>query len=363
VGAFHSRHDISLRTPSFHNHLYATEALITADQDSSTIAAFAHVEWALTDRLDLITGVRFTEQEKDYVGGTLDQNPFGLSMLINPLCPGAALPCQLSFADTSIDDQFVSWRVGLDYRLNDDTLIYGSISRGQKSGGFFTGTTLADAQLEPYQSEELTAYEVGLKWRGPRVRAEFAAFYYDYSDLQTFVRVDLGPISVQALRNVPEAEVRGVEGSVSWEPVDGLTLQAGAGFLETELGAFATTAGPVPAGNEIPNAPGLSFNARAIYEWSLANGLTARAQIGADYADGAFKDALNDPLIQSDEYWLLDARFAVGSETGDWEVALWGANLADEQYVVQGLNSGLGAGNRTYNAPRTFGISATRRFN
>lgn len=363
VGAFYSSDDISLRTPSYLDDLFATEALITADQDSSSIAAFAHVEWALTDRLDLVTGVRYTEEEKDYVGGTLDQNPFGISFLINPLCPGPALPCQLSFADTSIEDDFVSWRVGLDWRVNDDTLIYGSVSRGQKSGGFFTGITLANAQLEPYASEELTAYEVGVKWQGSTLRAEAAAFYYDYSDLQTFVRVDLGPISVQALRNVPEAEVLGLEGSLSWEPIDGLTLQAGAGWLETELGAFETTAGPIPAGNEIPNAPGLSFNARAIYEWSVANNLLARAQIGADYSDGVFKDAINDPIIRADEYWLFDGRIALGSESGDWEVALWGANLTDEQYVVQGLNSGLGAGNRTYNAPRTYGVSVSRRFN
>jgi iron complex outermembrane recepter protein len=365
LGAFYSDDDITLRTPSFLDDLFGTEALITADQQSNSAAVFAQAEWALTDRLELITGVRYTEEEKTYAGGTLDQNPFGVSGLINPFCPGPALPCQLSFVDTSIEDDFVSWRVGLDYRVNDDTLLYASVSRGQKSGGFFTGITLANAQLAPYSPEELTAYEVGVKWQAPdgRVRAEAAAFYYDYSDLQTFIRVDLGPISVQALGNVPEAEVQGIEGSLSWEPIDGLTLQAGAGLLETELGAFETTAGPIPAGNEIPNAPGLSFNARVIYEWNIGADLFGRAQIGADYADGVFKDAINDPIIAADEYWLFDGRIAVGSESGDWEVALWGANLADEQYVVQGLNSGLGAGNRTYNAPRTYGISVSRRFN
>jgi iron complex outermembrane receptor protein len=367
VGAFYSQDDISLRTPSFLDDLFGTEALITADQQSESTAVFAQAEWALTDRLELITGARYTEEEKDYIGGTLDQNPFGLSALVamNPTCPGPALPCQLSFADTGIADEFFSWRVGLDWRVNADTLIYASVSRGQKSGGFFTGITTTDAQLAPYAPEELTAYEIGLKWQHPTapVRAELSAFHYDYSDLQTFIRVDLGPISVQALGNVPEAEISGLEASLAWEPIDGLTLQAGAGLLSTELGAFDTTAGPVPAGNEIPNAPELSFNARAIYEWSLTPDLTARAQIGADYADGVFKDAINDPIIASEEFWLIDARLGVGAPSGDWEVALWGANLTDEQYVVQGLNSGLGAGNRNYNAPRTYGVSVSRRFN
>lgn len=363
VGAFYSTDDITLRTPGFLDHLFGTQVLITADQESSSMAAFGQVEWALTDSVDLITGIRYTTEEKDYVGGTLDQNPFGLSGLVNPFCPGPALPCQLSFVDTGIDDEFISWRLGLDWRVNDDTLVYASIARGQKSGGFFTGITLANAQLAPYSPEELTAYEVGLKWRGDRLRAELSAFYYDYSDLQTFIRVDLGPISVQALGNVPEAEVSGLEASLVWEPIDGVTLQGGLGLLETELGAFATTAGPIPAGNEIPNAPGLSFNARAIYEWNVGSNLVARAQVGADYADEMFKDAINDPIIAADAYWLFDARLSLGSLSGDWDVALWGANLTDEQYVVQGLNSGLGAGNRNYNAPRTWGVSVSRRFN
>ncbi|QGZ93550.1 TonB-dependent receptor [Terricaulis silvestris] len=365
VGAFYSSDDITLRTPGFLDDLFGTEVLISADQESTSLAAFGQAEWALTDRIDLITGVRFTTEEKDYVGGTLDQNPFGLSALVamNPTCPGAALPCQLSFADIGIEDEFVSWRAGLDYRVNADTLLYASVSRGQKSGGFFTGVTQTDAQLVPYAPEELTAYEVGLKWHGPSLRAELSAFYYDYSDLQTFIRVDLGLISVQALGNVPEAEISGFEASLAWEPTENLTLQAGLGLLETELGAFETTGGPIPAGNEIPNAPGMSFNARAIYEWNVGSNLLARAQVGADYADGMFKDALNDPIIAAESYWLFDARLGVGSMDGNWEVALWGSNLSDEQYVVQGLNSGLGAGNRNYNAPRRYGVSVSRQFN
>ena len=51
-----------------------------------------------------------------------------------------------------------------------------------------------------------------------------------------------------------------------------------------------------------------------------------------------------------------------GREDGDWELALWGQNLTNEQYVEQGLNSGLGAGNRNYNAPRTYGVQLTRHF-
>ena len=364
VGGVYSQDKVKVRTPSFLDDLFATEALITADQQTEAFGAFAQGEWRLTDDLSLITGIRYTDEKKDYVGGTRDLNPFGLSLLISPLCPSPTQACQLSFLDTSTSDKFWSWRAGLNWRVNDATLLYASASRGQKSGGFFTGITLTTAQLLPYRAEELTAYEVGWKTRlpGHGLSAEAAIFHYDYSDLQTFIRVDLGPISVQALGNVPDAEVNGVDASLNWEPIDGLTLQAGLGLLDTELGAFQTTAGPVSAGNKLPNAADVTGTFRAIYEWPVWNGLMARVQGGAQYSDGVFKDAINDPVIAADSYWLYDARIAISDMAADWEIALWGQNLTDEQYVVQGLNSGLGAGNRTYNAPRTFGISLSRKF-
>jgi len=83
----------------------------------------------------------------------------------------------------------------------------------------------------------------------------------------------------------------------------------------------------------------------------------------ARYSDAVFKDAINDPVIRSESYWLFDARAGLGDANGRWEVAVWGKNLSDNQHVVQGLNaSALGFGNRTYNAPRTYGVSGTVRF-
>jgi len=360
LGAFYSNDTVDVRTPGFLDDLFGTEVLITANQDTTSWAAFANGEWTLTPNLSLVTGLRYTDESKDYRGGTLDQNPFGVSFINSCGGPG---PCQLSLVDTGISDQFWSWRLGLNWHPTDDTLLYGSISRGQKSGGFFSGITLANAQLAPYRPEQLTAYEIGVKWRPSRqLRAEAAAFYYDYSDLQTFIRVDLGPISVQALGNVPEAHIEGIDASLEWEAFPGFTLEGGLGLLWTELGAFDTTAGPVPAGNDLPNAPGVSFTGRAIYEWSLGSGLTARMQAGAQFTQGTFKDALNDPVIASDDHWTFDARAAIGSDSGNWELAIWGQNLTDERYVEQGLNSGLGAGNRTFNAPRTYGVQVSRRF-
>ena len=106
----------------------------------------------------------------------------------------------------------------------------------------------------------------------------------------------------------------------------------------------------------------MTFGALARYEAEFSAALGGSIQIDGSYSDSVFKDAINDPLIAADDYVLVNARMSLFNAARSWEVALWGKNLGDEQYVVQGLNTGLGAGNRNYNAPRTYGASFTYRW-
>jgi iron complex outermembrane receptor protein len=139
-------------------------------------------------------------------------------------------------------------------------------------------------------------------------------------------------------------------------------LQGTVGWLDTELGAFRTLTGDIPKGKKLPNAPDLTLGALARYEADFSATLGGSIQVDGSYSDSVFKDAINDPIIAADSYVLVNARVAMFNAAHSWEVALWGKNLSDEQYVAQGLNTGLGAGNRNYNAPRTYGASFTYRW-
>ena len=368
VGLFYSRDDVRVLTPGNHLDLFATQTIIDADQETDSAAAFANVEWSLTDRLTLITGARVTWEERAYVGGTTDLNPLGFSLLCLPagLCQlGVPGPVALTFRDDEISDTNLTGRIAIEFRPAERSLIYASVSRGRKSGGFFSGITVDNRALIPYRPETLTAFEVGARAQlaDRRLLVNGSLFYYDYDDVQTFVRDDGGAIPVQRLGNVDHARVMGADLDVSWRPVRGLDLFAGIGVLDTRLGAFATATGPVAAGNELPNAPDFTFTGRARYAFPVGRGLEASLLGSVHYSDSVFKDAVNDPLIRGDSYWTVDARIAIGAEDESWEVALWGRNLTDDQHVVQGLDvASLGFGNRTYNAPRTYGVTGTVRF-
>ena len=369
VGAYYSWDRVRTFTPGYLPDIFNTDVLITANQKTESAAIFGQVEWKLTDQLTLVTGARYTDEDRDYAGGTRDLNPFGLSFLC--LAVGACAPgpgqTQLSFIDDSISDHNWSWRAGLDFKPNDETLFYAVVARSVKSGGFFNGITTNSFALAPYKPERLTDYEVGVKSRlfNRTLSIEASAFWYDYKDLQTQTFTNVGAVSLIKLGNVDKATVKGLDVQAIWVPLEGLTLNAGAGLLDTELGTFQT-AGPagvvtVPKGNKLPNAPDVTLNFQARYEWTVANDWTAAVQGGAHYSDKVFKEALNTPYLSADDYWILDARASLASASG-WELAVWAKNLTNERYVAQATDNGIGMGYRIFNAPRTYGVTLTKRF-
>ena len=246
----------------------------------------------------------------------------------------------------------------------DNTLVYASASQGTKSGGFFSGVATNSAQLQPYLPETLISYEVGAKRRDGEYEFTAAAFFYDYQDVQTFISDDSGGLPIQRLGNVDEATIYGADLSASFSPasLDGLTLLASLGLLNSELGAFNASSGLVPAGNEMPNAPELSGTLGVDWVGDLSPDWTLRLQGEGRYADAMFKDSLNDPLIASDAYWTVNGR-AILSNNDGLSVSIWGRNIGDERYVTQGVNNlALGVGFRVYGAPRTYGISLAKEF-
>ena len=369
LGAYYSKDRVKTFTPGTLVDIFNTTVLITANQETESRALFGQVDYKLTDQLTFVAGARYTDEDRDYVGGTRDLNPRGLSFLC--LAVGACAPgpgqTQLSFIDSSIHDKNWSWRAGLNFKPSDDTLIYAAVARGVKSGGFFNGITTSSFALAPYKPEELTDYEVGVKARlfDRTLSIEASAFWYDYNDLQTQTFTNVGAVSLIKLGNVDSATVKGLDLQLTWLPVHGLTLNAGAGFLDAELGRFQT-AGPagvitIPKGNDLPNAPDVTLNFQARYEWAVMGDWTASVQGGAHYSDKVFKEALNTAYLSADSYWILDARAALASASG-WEVAVWAKNLGNERYVAQATDNGIGMGYRVFNAPRTYGVTVSKRF-
>ncbi|WP_273240166.1 MULTISPECIES: TonB-dependent receptor [Hyphomonas] len=365
VGAFYSQDDVKTIYSGEMQELFNTTTLSLADQTSTSTALFGNAEWSLTDTISLVTGLRYSDETREAQNFTQDNvSEPGGSFLT--LAPYGTPPIVLASVDDEINDTSWSWKVGVNWKPTSSTLIYASASQGTKSGGFFAGTATSSAQLIPYEPETLVSYEVGIKGNlgSNGIGYDASTFFYDYSDVQTFIRDTVGSIPVQRLGNVDHAELYGADLNVTYQPAmfDGLSLNVGAGLLSSEMGAFEATAGRIPEGNQMPDAPELTLNLGTAYTADLTDQLSLRFSIDGRYQSETFRDALNDPLLHSDGYWVTNARVSLYDE-GNWELSVWGKNIADEEYVTQGVNQlGFGYGFRVYGAPQTYGVSVTKHF-
>jgi iron complex outermembrane receptor protein len=357
--------------------------VITASQETTSFAVFLQNEWKATDKLSLIAGLRYWRDEREgaYYGdepsnqmhiafdktqvvGTAFGAPFDETVVPITLTPEDATP--------TFDD--FTARLELDYRVNDDLLLFASLNRGSKSGGFSfsTGTPFADfppvtplgtnAQFLngiPFDPEVLNAFEVGFKSTiAGTTTFNASAFYYDYEDYQAFVQLGYN----QTVINLP-ATAYGLEAEINSHPVDGLTLQLSGSALSSNVEDIILPDSITEVEHDLPQAPSFSGNALARYEFGLGGGL-ASVQADVQYTDDFCFTVLCAPVEKEGGYTVLNARVGYGAEDGRWEVAVFGDNLTEEEYRVYAFDSSLFAGvvAGVYGKPRTYGVRAMYRF-
>ena len=143
----------------------------------------------------------------------------------------------LSFPEETGDYSDVTPKLGLDYRVSDDVMVYGSVTKGFKSGGF----NLTAPVPGGFDEEELWAYEVGLKsdLADGKVRLNLAAFYYDYTDLQVQSFIMAGQVSIN---NAADAEVTGLEAELTLKPSPAWDLGLNLAFLDAEYDTYPSAA-------------------------------------------------------------------------------------------------------------------------
>ncbi|MCZ8018369.1 TonB-dependent receptor [Novosphingobium sp.] len=365
VGGFYSSDHVETSYSGDLTALFNTTSFTSSDQRSKSRAVFANGEWRLADALTLVTGLRYTSESRTNVGGTTDLVSRPPASFLT-MAPFGSPPIPIAVSNARISDTNWSWKLGLNWKPSPQMLVYASATQGIKSGGFFAGVATSSGQLLPYRPEKLIAYELGIKGRAPALGLGYSlsGFYYDYNDVQTFIRDVVGSLPIQRLGNVKTAKVYGLDADFVLSPaaLEGLTLNAGLGLLHTEIGSFASSSGVVPAGNQLPDAPEFSLNLGASYEFALSGSVSAKLAVDGRYQSSAFKDALNDPVVAVEAYWVWNARASI-LRKGDWDLSIWGKNLGNKRYVTQGVNQTvLGVGFRVYGAPRTYGVSISKSF-
>jgi iron complex outermembrane receptor protein len=320
---------------------------IIADSQTDSIAAYGDITVPISDRLNVLGGARYTRDEKDYRVQGLGDPVIFLS----------------ENYDVPVSDSWdaVTWRIGTDYHITPELMVYATVSRGFKAGGFQDNAATAASAATPFDPEYAINYEIGERGEffDGRVTWNNTLYVMKYTDMQ--VGSCTGPGSCSTT-NAGSATVQGYETELNWLVGGGFALHAAYAYSDATFDEFIEVIDDSPltfadrSGNRITRNPEHKVVVSPNYTYEFGNAASLEFAVDYSYTSKIFDDNSNQPPETRDPSTIYDARALFRSADNHWVFSLWGKNLTDEQTITfQGTFSGVTFG--SYNAPRTYGVS------
>jgi iron complex outermembrane receptor protein len=342
--------------------------------DSKSTAAFAQVDWrpsVLNKKLEVTGGVRWTKDKREFVE------------LVAPR------------RTAELNTKNTSFLVSASYQWTPNAMTFVRYSTAYRAGGF---NVRAPVGVDPtYRPEKLKSLEGGFKLDllDNRVRLNGSAFYNRYDDLQvtTFVAPSTTTTGGGNLATNANARYKGFELELQTVPVDGLTLTGSVGYVKPEYKNYPqplNTGGGLNAGctpirgstgatiaqdcadiGRFNSTPHTTANASVTYElsansygqWSVFLNYYYQGKVA--YATFPAPISPFQRVVDGKSYGLLSGRITLSdiplSGGARGQIALFGDNLTNKKYNVQGIDFTTFA-SITWGTPRTFGIEGKVEF-
>jgi iron complex outermembrane receptor protein len=328
------------------------------ENETDSYAAFFDGTYNLSDALAVTAGLRWTRDDKEFTDTCTDSFPPGTDDLpfIVPGGTGPILQCRPGDSGVSVDldDDWdeVTGKLGVDYRLSPQQLVYASWAQGFQAGGF---RTLCFGNLTPlcggttFDPQTVDSFELGYKADlfDNTLRFNATAFYAMYDDIQQIVTNNAGGFPID---NIGEVDVYGLELEVTWVPVDNLRVFALLGTQESDFGKVDPLSPPgglgdscavdpappcAPPTSELPSNPSWQGKVGFNYTIDLAGSVKFHYGLDVTHTDEYFSEARN--LLQIDDYTRLNGIVGIADDNDRWQVALSGTNITDEEDNVSGI--------------------------
>ncbi|KTF69828.1 TonB-dependent receptor [Sphingomonas sp. HT-1] len=418
------------------------------DQTSNNWALFTHNIYRFTDRFNVTLGLRYTREAKSLAAGFNNNNTICPAQqaalapllrstnatlqslagaLVTLSCTGnsSSAITGLALNDRLKEGQLTGTGV-LSWKVNDDTLVYGSYARGYKAGGYnldrsdltatVFGTPVAgDVRNLRFDPETVNAYELGLKYSAHKLTANVALYRSEFTNFQlntfngtNFIVQNIGGCSTSlngtdrdnssttgaCTGKVGKGVVtQGVELEVGLTPTHDFSVNLGYTLADakyrrdlvgSKAGEPLNAALFLLSGSQMSNAPRHTVTSAVTWTPALGgSGLTGLlyvdGRLTSDYNTGS--DLFAEKL--QDGFFLMNARIGVRGKDERWALELWAQNLLDTNYQQVAFNLPFqGAGSRsqvqafgapafaTANTlfgsflaePRTYGLTLRSRF-
>ena len=332
---------------------------------------FGHLETHLRSDLTLVTGLRWSQDSTAFDGVSQDQTgliSYSLNGFSGPVVPGTTLAA----LHESHTEGNLSWKLGLEYKLAEKTLLYTSLATSYKAGIFYGQPAQLQGDWGYARPEHVKSLEAGFKSRflGDSLQINGALFHSDYRDRQSLLAVWGGspgtlPI-VAAVGNVPRAVIDGAEGEVVWRPAHGLELRAAGTWLNGRVTEVIgdirglSIYNPLSPGSGLPLTPRWSTNAGLRYSRTVAADTSGFVQMHFNLSTAAHPE-LGDPTTFGPDR-NLDLRVGVANSESGWEASVWASNLLDSRNLSYAFAGSFGQQVSYYQKPRALGVSLHHDF-
>jgi len=332
--------------------------------DTESYSAYGQASFDLADKWSMTLGGRYTEDTKDAevykytFYQTVYPGDYENGDVFPPINPDNKFSGEETWSHFSP-------RVGVEYQVSEDMMLYASYANGFKSGGYnMRGDLGADPEAStPFDPEIVDTVEIGFKSEPTddlRINATY--FYSDYQDMQVTVQHALSEDNfVARVLNAGQAKIQGVELESIYAATDNLTINMSLGYIDAKFVEFLTadpeTGEIVDVADQldIANTPELTANFGANYTIVADIGdfvFTANASYRSD------TQIFETPsLIDEDAYTIVNVGVTYYHADGNWSASLQGRNIFNEQVRIAGYNfTGLGGEDSIigyYNDPAT----------
>lgn len=331
------------------------------DLKTKNYAVFGQVDWRLNDLIGLTVGGRYTHEDKEFSGGQSDANGFNYKLFNCPVygepcrsalgfpVPGQPLRYYVSGVQQKKFSNFAP-KVGVQIHPSEDMMVYGSWSRGYKTGGWTTRLSNPLPTAPDFDEEEAESFEVGVKSTlfDRRLQLNLAAFTTRYTGIQLNFQQGVSP----TVQNAGTARIKGVEAEAILAPADGLTVNMSLGYTDAYFTSVLPQAVVAPnpfqagttAGSELPKAPEWKFNITPRYQLDLGD--RGAIVLIADYTrtSSLWNDTERTYLLRRPGLDNLNASITYQAPSDNWEVTIGGTNLTNTRYIVTGQSQAFGAG-------------------
>ncbi len=345
--------------------------------ETVTYGVFFQGEYAVTDQLRLIAGVRYNDEDKDtdtFSGFSTDVdgnplpgvNPDGLNGRAIDIYRYELRP------ERSASQQFdeTTYRAGVEWDFSDDIMFYANYSTGFLSGG-------VNADGSAFEQQESDAYEAGMKSRffDNTLQANVAIYYNEYTDLTTQELVDVGGGVFQTRTvNGGEIETTGLEADITWIPDDQWIITAGLSIMDNEFGEFGV-ANPFVQANGVdavfidleddtpPWAPDLTLSLSVGYDFDLGDMGRVTPFLQFYYSDEYnTDDVVTYSTQEQDSYTKTDFRLIWTNNNQNMEAEAFVENIEDEEVLARTNVGGFDLVQTSYLYPRNYGVKFTYSF-